>query len=302
MWARRFPLSYYLTWPWRYLQGRKNLFLAATAVPPPKWSSGEYDLAVGFLGDLMGLGDKDLVISSEVKDFFADTSTLIFNLEGPLQAARVHLGLKTQATYSERPLRHLRETFPHHRLIAGLANNHIDDVSEAEFQQLLTLLNELKIEVLGLKSAPVLALAQELEVVGVTLWKSVEDTRALSVLPSSHSKRIVFAHFGDEFQSNPSNEQREFERKLGPNDVALVGHHTHFPQPIEFTGRYIAWSLGNFAVKFGGRPVNWGLAIKLGFSQQQDWCNTGLDHTLIRNRPEHHRVVVTKVNWPTTFE
>ncbi len=61
---------------------------------------------------------------------------------------------------------------------------------------------------------------------------------------------IAVMHFGDEYQMNPSGEQKSLVQFLWRNDVQIViGHHPHVLQPAVFdtaNNRFVVFSLGNF--------------------------------------------------------
>ena len=59
---------------------------------------------------------------------------------------------------------------------------------------------------------------------------------------------IVSMHFGNEYEKQPSAEQKRFSYLAVDSGADLViGHHPHVVQPIEqYKNGYIAYSLGNF--------------------------------------------------------
>ena len=86
---------------------------------------------------------------------------------------------------------------------------------------------------------------------------------------------VAVVHWGVERATCPNAAQREFARALlDAGATAVIGHHTHVLQPVEFIdGKLVAYSLGNFAwhprwgitgetvvleIRFdGGRIVDW---------------------------------------------
>jgi hypothetical protein len=290
--AHPLPLRYALSWPWWYIQGFK-------LNPDVKsWSQSKYDenydLELGFLGDLMGLGDKDLAIDPKVSLFFRGCQSVIFNLEGLVEQKKRPV-LWNQTTRHWRVLESIREAFIDHHLIAGLANNHIDDVSRDDLQKNLAYLGQLGISEFGTRNNPTIYLKDNLQLHAITAWRGKKHTAAATFenLKMAQGEHLIFVHQGHEFHEKPKEETIEEVHALAENVIGVIGHHTHFPQAIEMQKRFIAWSLGNLAVKYGGRPVNWGLALRLGLKLIEGrWHVKGFKYHFIRNTPEKERVVV----------
>ncbi len=59
---------------------------------------------------------------------------------------------------------------------------------------------------------------------------------------------IVSMHWGNEYEFNPTKEQREFAAYLSSLGVdIIIGHHSHVIAPVEFIGKtLVIYSLGNF--------------------------------------------------------
>jgi poly-gamma-glutamate capsule biosynthesis protein CapA/YwtB (metallophosphatase superfamily) len=290
--AKPLPLLYALSWPWWYWQGKK-------LNPDPKtWATSDYresyDLELGFLGDLMGLGDKDLAIHPQVSLFFRGCQSVVFNLEG-LVENKSRPVLWNQTTRHWRVLESVREAFLDHHLIAGLANNHIDDVAHHDLQKNLAMLNQLDITAFGTKENPTIYLKDDLQLHAITAWMGKNPTAAATFqdLKLDQGQHLLFVHQGHEFHETPKVETINAVHALPENLIAVIGHHTHFPQAVEMQKRFVAWSLGNLAVKYGGRPVNWGLALRLGLKYLNgQWQVRGFKYQFIRNTPERDRVVV----------
>lgn len=75
-----------------------------------------------------------------------------------------------------------------------------------------------------------------------SLEKGVKETKEKADLV------IVSMHFGEEYQSQPNQEQKYFVKLAIDSGANLViGHHPHIIQPVEkYNEGYIAYSLGNF--------------------------------------------------------
>ena len=194
----------------------------------------EVEFEIGLLGDLMGLGDKDLELDPSVKDFFDGIETLVFNLEGFIDPKKRPV-LISQTTRHFRHLEHLKQQFPSIKILAGVANNHIDDLSPEKLAACLTGVEERGIEVFGTKDHCSVDLRPGLKLTGLTYWKAAQKSFAATLddLRPGNEQEILFLHHGTEFQLEPSADDIERLKDLPSNIIALICHHTHFPQRIE---------------------------------------------------------------------
>lgn len=230
------------------------------------------DLELVFLGDLLGMGDKPLELSRELKAWIGRPDFLVFNLEAQIHSGQ-HLPLLKQSFKDNRFFQALKTDFSHSKLIAGVANNHFHDFSEPERLLGWKQLQDLGYQIVGSQAIPTLTLAQGLELHCNTAWvdqpggaAKLEDMKL-----SSQTQKLLFLHAGVEFSADPDPELLEFEKNLPDSVLALVGHHTHRPSGIEYTPkRVVAWSLGNVCTPFGGEPVRWGQVLKLRLKKAAD--------------------------------
>ncbi|MCI7710854.1 MAG: CapA family protein [Helicobacter sp.] len=83
---------------------------------------------------------------------------------------------------------------------------------------------------------------------------------------------IVSMHWGIEYETTPSKEQREFARLLANNGVdIIIGNHPHVIQPIEIIDNtFVAYSLGNFISGQKGLAKNIGALIGLSLHKTKE--------------------------------
>lgn len=200
---------------------------------------------------------------SLVAERIRQTDLFIANLESPLSAtrgtdswSRVYRGRYESA----RALRLAR------RNIATIANNHIREHGPAVLQETRNALAEAGVTAIGFhpngtRSGAVShweqnglsislyadSLIREFSGISIDIRES-ESWLLESLASDSADIRIVSLHWGDEYVTRPSAEQRQLGRKLVDAGATLVlGHHPHVLQPVEQIGRsLIAYSLGNF--------------------------------------------------------
>ncbi|HEB46771.1 MAG TPA: CapA family protein, partial [Candidatus Nealsonbacteria bacterium] len=73
-------------------------------------------------------------------------------------------------------------------------------------------------------------------------------------------------HFGEEYKSQPTSEQKYFARlAIDTGADLIIGHHPHVVQEIErYKDGYIAYSLGNFIFDQGfSKETMQGLMLKV---------------------------------------
>lgn len=104
-------------------------------------------------------------------------------------------------------------------------------------------------------------------------YKGIEDEFAS--LPQEAFK-IVFVHWGNEFISHPSSQQKRFAHWLVDVGFDLViGMHSHILQGYEkYHGKYIFYSLGNFVFDMPWEPTRYGAIVCVDFSSPQPSINT----------------------------
>ena len=105
--------------------------------------------------------------------------------------------------------------------------------------------------------------------------KEVRNTLKLIRQNENPDLIIVYFHFGDEYKSNPSDFQLDYVNyafRYGADVV--IGSHPHVIQPIAWwknrenlTGRFVAYSLGNFISNQTWRYSDCGMILNFSFSK-----------------------------------
>ncbi len=148
----------------------------------------------------------------------------------------------------------------------GLSNNHSGDYLQAGFNDTLANFGKAHVPVFY-QNMPYITTLQGTEAVLIGDCTVVgENTTLIGEAPERvlhEIKRykkpgnivIVVMHWGSELDPAPRPWQQEMGRKfIDAGADAVVGHHPHVVQGIElYKGKYIAYSLGNFA--FGGNSL-----------------------------------------------
>ncbi len=91
---------------------------------------------------------------------------------------------------------------------------------------------------------------------------------------------MVSMHFGNEYEHNPSGEQRKIASYLASLGVdIIIGHHPHVVQPIEFIDNtLVIYSLGNFLSAQRGIERLTGLMVSLDIIKDKDTNEISLEN------------------------
>ncbi|MDR0531526.1 MAG: CapA family protein [Oscillospiraceae bacterium] len=203
-----------------------------------------------------------------VKEIFARDDLTIINFEGTLtdagQAARKTYFFKGPAAYAD--------ILPAASVEAAtLANNHSRDYLDQGFEDTVEHLSRAGIGLMY-EDRPFVTKINGAEVVliadcAVTASNSAAENAALEAVVARRVLRligqykrpenivVVNIHWGVERSAVPTAWQTKTARAwIDAGADLIVGHHPHVPQGIErYMGRYIVYSLGNFA--FGGNST-----------------------------------------------
>jgi poly-gamma-glutamate synthesis protein (capsule biosynthesis protein) len=139
----------------------------------------------------------------------------------------------------------------------NLANNHSNDCLEQGLADTKKILEANNMFYLGSElqdGYKVLTVGSErIALIGineVTPWEDDEEKTLSQIkeLSKQYDSVVVHIHWGREYDSVPTNEQRALAHRLV--DVGaqiIIGHHPHMMQSIEsYKGKAIFYSLGNF--------------------------------------------------------
>jgi hypothetical protein len=181
--------------------------------------------------------------------------------------------------------------------LLGLANNHSLDLGAAGLEETVAHLTAAGLQVVGAGPDPEAALAPEIRVVNnktikifnlnsipsvagqgdpaaagwaQAKWDPEKAVAAVAAARSQADAVIVFIHWGYEYQLYADPAQRRIAEALFDAGADLiVGHHPHVVQETAVqSGRFVAYSLGNFVFDQGAGETGQGLALRAVFDEQ----------------------------------
>jgi hypothetical protein len=249
---------------------------------------------LSLIGDIMDLNLRDLIIGEGVKRFVKGSDFLIGNFEATLTSEKRLINSKY---HKPQIMDALEDLFTPKKTYLSTANNHSGDFGENNFLDSVSQLKKKKFKVFGSKSTPFLDLTNDLRVIGSTQWSNRPCSYITNLEDSSQflkkdSFNLLFPHWGYEMELYPRVETIKQGMELLSKFNAIIGHHSHCPQPVSFfplnnNNKLIAYSLGDFC---DGKEVeihNYGIAIKIeiGIDAYGQWQVGKCDWTFLKTRP-----------------
>lgn len=222
-------------------------------------------LTLGLGGDVMSMFGKALRFAPDVSAFFAPCDKVLLNFEGVITEQRQ---ISPDQKHTRPILDALDGLATRDKLVLSLANNHTGDFGEDECRRSLDLLKAEGFTAFGLLESPFIDLHEHLRVATGTRWSNREG-RHLAWLhdPVQYTRpgafNLLYPHWGYELEVYP---RQDLVAQMGHwlrRFDAVVGHHSHTPQPITVQGgadgvqRLAAYSLGDlcFGMAFRNLPT-----------------------------------------------
>jgi hypothetical protein len=235
---------------------------------------------ISFIGDIMDVNLKDLIISDNVKQFIEGSDFLIGNFEATLTSNKKRINGKR---HKPQILDALANLFNPKKTFLSTANNHSADFGEKSFRESVAKLKKRGFNEFGNEKTPFLDLADDLRVIGCTQWSNYPCDYLVRLEESSQyikedSFNLLFPHWGYEMELYPRIETINKGKELLSKFDALIGHHSHNPQPVSFIpfgndNKLIAYSLGDFCDGKEFEMHNYGIVIKIeiGTDDNGNW-------------------------------
>ena len=271
---RRFFASPYnmwenLDWLKNFFVGPSRRYAQQSSFLPRESQLNEVEprLRVAFVGDVMPTFGRTFQIGGGLRDFLQVADYLVLNLEGVISEDRsVWNSLRHDSSII--PL--LLDLFPPEQTVISCANNHAADCGWRELLRCIALLRDQGFAVIGRRDCPVANLGRHVELACCTFWSNqrveylsrIEDARAAS--DRTKAFRVLYPHWGYELHLYPAPRQQSLGEELLSDWDAVIGHHSHCPQPIvRHADQLLAYSLGNFLFGINHRRYHHGLIVRM---------------------------------------
>jgi hypothetical protein len=228
-------------------------------------NTGERPLIVSFTGDVnldRGVNDQLLLYGDSLLtnsfSFLQKSDFVLINLEGTLTDSGIEQTDKYNFRASEDKAVLLKNAGVTH---VSVANNHIFDYGKIGFENTVNSLIKNRITPMGNVSEPVVisngkytcavlsaSLSTHNDSLPISNIDELKESVKSFMNKSAMEPLIVYIHWGLELQSTPERWQSELAADLvGMGVDAIVGHHPHVTQSIEFiNNKPVFYSIGNF--------------------------------------------------------
>jgi hypothetical protein len=171
----------------------------------------------------------------------------------------------------------ITELFPPEKTVISLANNHAGDRGKKMLEETLNMIEARGFNVIGVLNKPYIDLYDDFRIVGATRWSNLSSDHIVpidssSLTPKNNSFNILFPHWGYEFELFPRKEDVKLARSYAEQFDAIIGHHSHCPQPVNIDTiqdkeKLVAYSLGTFCTGFKSVPFKYGVLLKVNFGR-----------------------------------
>lgn len=232
---------------------------------------------IAFIGDIMDMKGKSLVIDDSLKNFVNDCDFLIGNFEATITDAK---GTFMAQKHVPQIMDALADLFPPEKTYLSVANNHAGDFGEDEFLNSIHLIESRGFTIFGWDKKPYYDINEHLRVIGGTSLSN-QDMDYVLMLENAvdylkDGFNILSSHWGYEIELFPRLETIEIGNKLINVFDMIIGTHSHTPQPVTISPiehKLIAYSLGDFCIEQRIKHFQYGIILKtdIGFDKENIW-------------------------------
>ena len=221
-------------------------------------------LTLGVGGDVMMMFGRDWQIDSSLRDFFTPCDRVLLNMEGVITEQPKR---GPDQKHDARIIPALAQLSDPSKTWLSLANNHSADFGHADCLSSMRQFEQAGYRCFGLQDSPYADLHPALRVVAATQWSNrpSQDLYWLDQTPEQHRRtdcfNLLFPHWSYEMACYPRLPAvAQMQQWLTQFD-AVVGHHSHTPQPIalhtvqDARQQLAAYSLGDLCFGLGFK--NW---------------------------------------------
>jgi poly-gamma-glutamate capsule biosynthesis protein CapA/YwtB (metallophosphatase superfamily) len=204
----------------------------------------------------MDLGDRSLEVSPEVQKFIQDSDYFIGNFEATITDAKPR-GM--DQVHHEQVLSVLKELYPPSKTFLSISNNHSGDFGQEIFEDSVNKIHKAGFNTFGKVESPSIDINPDIRLTTASMWsnRQCDFIAKLEDIDNKQSKvgafNILYPHWGYDLELYPRLATIDLAKKYLVDFDAIIGHHSHAPQPItsirineESPTKLCAYSLGDF--------------------------------------------------------
>lgn len=272
-----------INWVVKYITGpsRKNAGLVKY-IPQSHIlnESVKHEYTIAAVGDIMSMRGRKLVIGGNVREFIRDSDWLVGNFEGTITTAGKSGGIALDQRIEGVIADPLATLFPPEKTYLSVSNNHAGDFGKEEFFKSVRTLESRFFKVFGFKEKPYIDVCEGLRIISGTMWTNrpcdyISDLDGAEGCVRPGAFNLLYPHFGFEYELYPRPETVSLGRRLLDRFDAIIGHHSHCPQPvtsehISGVNRLLAYSLGDFCFGVRKKADQYGIIVKARIGHSAD--------------------------------
>jgi hypothetical protein len=222
-----------------------------------------------FVGDIMDMKKRTLRFGEKLKEFVKESDFLVGNFEATLTNDS---GAIMAQRHTPEILDSLENLFPPQQTYLSVANNHAGDFGSKIFMESVNHIKSLGFHVFGMKSQQFVDIGKNVRILAGSMWSNQKcpylgDIVETKSLIHEDKFNILYPHWGYELEQYPRRETVLMAQKFISDFDAIIGHHSHNPQPMEKkTGKpnkLVAYSLGDFCIWETLKHYLYGIVMKI---------------------------------------
>ncbi|MBU2515697.1 CapA family protein [bacterium] len=266
-------------------------------------------ITIGFIGDIMDMAGRSLRIGDGVRQFVQTCDYLVGNFEATITTAK---GAYMAQRHIPQILEALMDFFPPERTFLGLANNHSGDFGLDIWSDSKKQIEDKGFHVFGTSKTPYVEIKNRVRIIGATQWSN-QPVNYITKIEDASSYcqpglfNILYPHWGYELELFPRPEMVAAGKSWSDLFDAIIGHHSHIPQPITQISvkkpngpaeQVIAYGLGDFCIHEKLKHYLYGQVLKLIVGPQAtgDWKTGALEWRFINCQQKNEKVWETEVS------
>lgn len=232
------------------------------------------DLTIIFSGDWLDVRGKDIKLGKKLKAFIRKSDYFVLNLEKLITGDK---DWKEEHLHKPDIMETISELFTPEYTVLSLANNHAGDCGKEKLNETIKIIEDKGFNIIGLRNKPYIDLYDDFRIVAATRWSNlicehIVPFDSISSALKDNSFNILFPHWGYEFELFPRNKDVKLARSYAEQFDAIIGHHSHCPQPINVDQfqdkeKLIAYSLGTFCAHRKPLSYKYGILLKVDFGR-----------------------------------
>ncbi len=259
-----------------------------------------------FIGDIMDMNNRALKIGPDIKEFVAGVDFLVGNFEATITQAK---GAVLAQRHAPQILDALENLFPPQNTYLSVANNHAGDFGKLRFNESLNQIKSRGFNTFGTKFDQYIDIGPKIRVIAGSRWSNQKcaylgDFNKISEQIETDRFNILYPHWGYELEQFPRPETVGMAKEFLTKFDAIIGHHSHNPQPIVkvagspgHPNKLVAYGLGDFCIWETLKHYLYGILLKIEIGEgPKGKLQVGkIEWEYVKSRAESDKIWLTEI-------